>query len=212
MDVISLNIGKRQAIKAKSGTTGIYKRPLSTSVIINEQGVEGDVIVDVEHHGGVDQAVYIYGMPDYEWWSAELKRDLQPGTFGENITISELESATLYVGDQLQLGTVILEVTTSRIPCVTLAERMQDAQFVKKFTNARRYGAYCRVLQAGQVQIGDAVSLIPYAGEKVGINELADAFMRGGLSQEQLHRLLSVPLAIRARIHHESKLNPDPKK
>ena len=44
--------------------------------------------------------------------------------FGENLTIAGLESARMLIGDRLALGSVILEVTSPRIPCVTLAARM----------------------------------------------------------------------------------------
>jgi MOSC domain-containing protein YiiM len=58
------------------------------------------VIVDKKHHGGVDQAVYIYTRPDLDWWSAELGQKLAPGTFGENLLLSDLLSAELCLGDR----------------------------------------------------------------------------------------------------------------
>src|SRR3954464_519120 len=83
MQLISINIGRTQAIQGAkaSGTTGIYKLPVDTAQITAE-GLTGDAICDRENHGGVDQAVYVYGTPDYAWWSAELGRALAPGTFG----------------------------------------------------------------------------------------------------------------------------------
>src|SRR5215211_1617187 len=103
MELISINIGQARAIRngKASGTTGIYKSPVDAPVEITSLGLAGDVICDSGNHGGVDQAVYVYGTTDYAWWSAELERDLAPGTFGENLTISELESARLDIGDRL---------------------------------------------------------------------------------------------------------------
>ena len=49
----------------------------------------------------------------------------------------------------------MLEITAPRIPCGTLAARMGDAGFVKRFKEAERPGAYTRVLQTGHVQAGD---------------------------------------------------------
>lgn len=60
------------------------------------------------------------------WWSFEKGQTLLPGTFGENLTISELESASFCVGDRLKVGAVTLEITAPRIPCATLAARMCD--------------------------------------------------------------------------------------
>ena len=127
-------------------------------------GLENDAIVDTENHGGLDQAVYIFTVPDNAWWSAHIGRSLEPGTFGENLTISDLESATLNIGDRLRAGEILLEITAPRIPCVTIAARMEDPQFVKKFRFAEKPGVYCRVIETGFVKANDPVELIPYLG------------------------------------------------
>lgn len=126
MKLISVNVGEKRTIrKAKaSGETGIYKVPAREPVRVTRDGLAGDEISDKVNHGGPDQAVYVYGVPDYEWWSYELGREFAPGTFGENLTISGLESARFSIGDRLRVGSVVLEVTAPRIPCVTLAARM----------------------------------------------------------------------------------------
>ncbi len=207
MEIISVNVGKEQAIASKSGSSGIYKKSTTAPVMVGTEGLMNDVIIDVENHGGVDQAVYVYGVPDYDWWSNELQKDLIAGTFGENITISELESATLCVGDRLQMGDVILEVTAPRVPCVTLATRMGDPQFVKRFAKAKRYGAYCRVIQTGYIQQGDSVRLTEYKGTRISINTLADAFYNSPVTKEQMQLFLSIPIDIRSRRYYESKIN-----
>jgi MOSC domain-containing protein YiiM len=62
MELISVNIGKAQRIEnAKaSGQTGIYKLPASAPVQVTAEGLAGDTICDTKHHGGPDQAVYLY--------------------------------------------------------------------------------------------------------------------------------------------------------
>lgn len=138
MQLVSINLGAPRAIEyaQKSGTTGIYKLPQSGPVEITPLGLPNDAIIDVENHGGPDQAVYVYGLPDYDWWAAQLGRPLPPGTFGENLTLSEFESAACAIGDYLQVGAVRLQVTAPRIPCSTLAARMGDPAFVKRFRAA----------------------------------------------------------------------------
>ena len=206
MQLISVNIGEKRAIKAKSGSTGIYKLPASGPVEIGVLGIATDVIVDVEHHGGLDQAIYIYGTPDYEWWSKELGQNLVPGTFGENLTISELESARSLIGDRLKIGTVTLEVTYPRIPCVTLAARMGDPEFVKRYRHAERPGIYCRVLQPGVLQAGDAVEYIPYPDETISALEMFRDFYAGPKDAAKLRRYLAAPLTASARQEYEEQL------
>ncbi len=208
MQLFSVNIGRGQPIQnAKaSGKSGIYKLPVSAPVRVTSSGLTGDTICDTENHGGVDQAVYVYGTPDYEWWSGVLGRELSPGTFGENLTITKLQSAQLCIGDRLHVGSVILEVTAPRIPCVTLATRMGDPSFVKRFREAERPGLYCRIIQEGYVQVGDPVTLERHRGETIMAIELFRDFFSPDLNEETIRHHLAAPIAIRARVEKEKRL------
>jgi len=208
MRLISVNIGQARSIEnaKKSGRTGIYKLPVSAPVQITAYGLSGDVICDTENHGGLDQAIYVYGSLDYEWWSNELGQDLQPGVFGENLTVSALESTRFSIGDRLQVGTTILEVTAPRIPCVTLAARMGDPGFVNRFRQAERPGFYCRVIQPGWLQAGDPVSCEPYQGDTVTVLEMFRDFYEAERPVEMLRRYLAAPIAIRDRVAKEKQL------
>ncbi|MBK8794070.1 MAG: MOSC domain-containing protein, partial [Holophaga sp.] len=125
MQLISVNLGEERIFDNNTGKTGIYKFPAAGPVAITELGLVGDAVSDTKHHGGPDQAVYVYGAGDYAWWAEELGRDLPPGMFGENLTISELESAEFLAGDCLQVGAVTLQVTAPH-RCGDLAARMED--------------------------------------------------------------------------------------
>ena len=206
MKLVSVNIGKAQAVKAKSGQTGIYKRATEHSVRVDSLGLAGDTICDTENHGGVDQAVYVYGVPDYEWWAEALGKPLHPGTFGENLTVGTLESAGLRLGDRLEVGTVLLEVASPRVPCVTLAVRMEDEAFVKRFRQAERPGVYCRVLREGTLQVGDEVILHPYEGETLSVLEMFRDFYQPHRDAATLRRHLAAPLSERDRADKEAEL------
>jgi len=208
MHLISVNIGQERSIQnAKaSGKTGIYKLPTSESVQITADGLASDVICDVENHGGVDQAVYVFGTADYAWWSATLGRELPPGTFGENLTISDLASPAFSIGDYLHVGAVVLQVTAPRIPCVTLAVRMGDPTFVKRFRHAERPGLYCRVLQPGFVHVGDPVTWERYTGATITALEMFRDFYEPDLSEVNIRRHLAAPIAIRDRVDKEARL------
>jgi MOSC domain-containing protein YiiM len=208
MKLISVNIGQERNIpNAKaSGKTGIYKTPIKTPVQITANGIPDDAICDTKHHGGPDQAIYIYGTPDYQAWSQALGRELEPGTFGENLTISELESATLRVGDILQFNEVRLQVTSPRMPCMTLAARMGDNKFPEKFRQAERPGLYCRVLNEGWVQEGGTVSLERYSGETISILGMFRDYYIHDLDVATVQHHLAAPIAIRDRVEKEKQL------
>ena len=208
MKLLSINIGQKQTQQKGNEleTTGIYKLPVQEPVEIKSLGIHSDFICDQKNHGGPDQAIYVYGMPDYVWWSKELKRELYAGTFGDNLTVSELESAHFNIGDRLHVGSVILEVSAPRIPCSTLAARMGDPQFVKKYRQAERPGLYCRVIQEGTVKTGNEVKLERYAGETLSILQMFRDYYDNNKSEETLRLHLRAPIAIRARRETEEDL------
>ncbi|MBK7219053.1 MAG: MOSC domain-containing protein [Candidatus Promineofilum sp.] len=201
MKLISVNVGQMTplpGVKA-TGQTGIFKTPAGGPVAITAYGLEGDAIADTRHHGGADQAVYVYGAPDYAWWEAELGQPLAPGTFGENLTVDGLESAGLSVGDRLHLAEVVLEVTAPRIPCATLAARMGDPTFVKRFRAAERPGVYCRVIREGLAAAGEAVRLEPRSGPTITVLEMFRDHYDKDWDEAKLRRHLAAPIASRAR-------------
>jgi MOSC domain-containing protein YiiM len=208
MHLISINLGQERTQQNGSEveTTGIYKLPAGEPVEIRTLGIKDDFIANQKVHGGPDQAVYIYGMPDYAWWTKELGREVGPGTFGDNLTISNLESARYKIGDRLHIGSAILEVTAPRIPCATLAARMGDPQFVKRFRRAELPGLYCRVIREGLVQTGEDVRLEPFTGETILAVELFRDYYRTDKDEETLRRFLEAPIAIRARKDVEGDL------
>jgi MOSC domain-containing protein YiiM len=208
MQLLSVNVGRVHPINngKATGTSGIFKVPTSAPVKVTRDGLEGDAIVDMENHGGYDQAVYVYGSADCDWWASTLGRALEPGTFGENLTISGLESAPVQIGDRLRVGAVLLEVTAPRIPCATLAARMGDPTFVKRFRRAERPGLYCRVIEMGTVQAGDLVCLEPYRGETITASEMFRWFYDGEISEVDLRRILAAPIDFRARRDYEERL------
>ena len=208
MQLLSVNVGKERIIEnaGKSGKTGIFKLPSWDAVLITRDGLAGDTISDTKNHGGVDQAVYIYTQEDYGWWAQELNTELEPGTFGENLTISGLESAPVNIGDRFHIDGVVLEVTAPRIPCATLAARMGDPQFVKRFRHAERPGMYCRVIEGGPVRAGMVITHEPYTGATLTIGESFRMFYEHEPSEVDLRRALAAPIAIRDRQEKEEKL------
>jgi len=209
MKVLSVNIAQVRdvVIAGKAKKTGIYKEPVSRPVTVTKEGLKGDNICNHKYHGGVDQAVYIYGSIDYDWWQKSLNREIVPGTFGENLTISNLESSTFSVGDRLLIDEVILEVSAPRAPCSTFANKMADPTFVKKFKNAERPGLYCRVIREGFISAGDQVTIKKYADPTISILEMFREEFDPVGTEEELRRYLAAPIAIRDRIKKEERLN-----
>ncbi len=206
MRLTSINTGSIKAMQVGKQLvdSAIDKRPLFDTVQVTRDGLDGDEQADPRFHGGPDQAVYVYSVEDYAWWSQQLGRVLSPGLFGENLTIESLPG-DLFIGDRLLIGRVVLEVTGPRLPCSKFATVMQDDRFGQTFIAGERPGAYCRVLNEGQVSVGDAVSLV--SGSDVAVLDLFRLNYEGSPAVEDLERVLAVPLAERLRDKFEGRLN-----
>lgn len=146
------------------GVTAIDKRPVSGRVKVTKYGLRGDVQADRKHHGGIDQALYAYSDRDADYWVEQLGRDLPPGWFGENLRISGMDVSAAHAGEVWQIGSsVLVEVTYVRTPCQTFARWVggSDEQgWVKRFAEAKRLGAYLKVLKTGTIAAGDAVTIV----------------------------------------------------
>ncbi|MFT5560202.1 MAG: MOSC domain-containing protein YiiM [Candidatus Azotimanducaceae bacterium] len=207
MRIISVNVGKKSPLSVgkRETVTGIFKQSVDHTVEVKPLGITGDKVLDTRHHGGPDQALYLYRAEDYEFWANQLGQAMSPGMFGENLTIAGLVSAGLNVGDQLRLPNLLLEITAPRIPCNTLAARMGDPGFAKAFVKAERPGFYVRVIEAGTVTAGDPVELKPADFESISTIEFYRDVTRK-LDEATLQRYLALPIDVRTRRDFESRL------
>ncbi len=204
--LLSINIGRPEHVPGHRAPTGIIKRPVEGPVEIGNLGLPGDAVIDRRHHGGPDQAVYVYLQSDYDFWVGELGRSLEPGTFGENLTISGIDGRRLSVGDRFAIGSVLLEVTSHRTPCNTFAARMGDKIWAKRFFKAGRPGAYTRVLTEGSVRAGDPVDYTPFAGEPVLVSDLLALEGQRDIEIDTLKRGLAAPIHPKIRADFEKRL------
>lgn len=172
MRVLSVNLAAvgemfiRQSNHDHRIMTGIHKQSMPGAVRVNKLGLAGDEQADLTVHGGLDKAVYAYPSEHYAFWAAQrlaaLKRDepLPPGSMGENLTLQGLLEQDVWVGDQLHIGSAILQVTEPRRPCFKFAAKMGFGHAVKMMVQSGFSGFYLRVIEEGQVAAGDVVTLV----------------------------------------------------
>lgn len=201
----SVNRGTARHIAGYKPLTGIVKTPVAAAHV-DRLGLENDAICDRKHHGGADQAIYVYFADDYLWWTNELSRNIEPGSFGENLTISGIEGRTVAIGDRFAIGPVLLEVTYHRTPCMTFAARMGDPGWVRRFHRAGRPGAYCRVLAEGSVEAGMAIEHRPFSGERITVSELMALDGVRDIDPAFMRRALATPIREKTRFKYETRL------
>ena len=175
--VVSVNVGQPTDVRwhDRDVSTAIWKRPLAGRHRVAGVNLDGDDQADRRVHGGPTKSVYAYATEDYAWWEAGLGGNLDPGTFGENLTTEGIDLAAAIVGERWRIGTATLRVTEPRIPCFKLGMRMGDAGFVDRFAEAGRPGTYLAIETAGELGASDAIALVdrPDHGLTVGDVERA---------------------------------------
>ncbi len=191
--VLSVNVAAvvhEGAWTGSEGRTGIDKRPATSKVKFENDGVAGDVVVDRKHHGGYDKAVYAYAREDADWWESEIGRALSNGSFGENLTTTGIDVNAALIGERWQIGSVILEVSEPRIPCRVFAGFWDRPTLIKDFTDARKSGAYLRIIQEGEISADDEISVIKKPEHGVSIRDIFDA--KAG-ERAKINQLKTVP-------------------
>lgn len=204
--LIAICIGKPETIPGMKAKSGINKHPVSGPVAIGTQGIAEDAVMDRRHHGGEDQAIYVYFQEDYDFWAPELGYAPQPGLFGENFVISGTDSMRTAIGDRFEIGELVLEVTAHRTPCNTFARKMDDKFWVKQFHRARRPGAYCRVIQPASITAGLEVNIIPYEGDRISVAKLMSYDGSKEIPKDFMRRALGTPIDGKTRFDFENRL------
>lgn len=171
--VLSINTGIVQPLfinteaNAQSVMSAIRKAPLSGRVMVNRLGIAGDERADMSVHGGLDKAVYLYPHEHYAFWLTARERVLhrqEPlafGVMGENLTTEGLLETELWIGDRLEIGELLLEVTEPRAPCFKFAARMGYPQPIKQMLQSGFTGVYLKVVAPAEITAAEIIRVLP---------------------------------------------------
>jgi MOSC domain-containing protein YiiM len=195
MKLVSVNVGLPQTVtwKGRSVQTGIFKRPINNRVQVRTLNLDGDRQADLSVHGGPDKAIYIYPAEHYDYWRGELPgTELAWGMFGENFTTEGLLEETVNIGDRFRIGSAAVLVTQPRVPCYKLAAKFGREDIVKRFLASGRSGFYVRVLQEGEVGVGDMIELLSRGREAVTVADLARLYSGERQDLDLLQRAVQV--------------------
>lgn len=161
--IIGLFAGKVELLWDDRLQTAIRKKPVSGSVRLTEEGLEGDEQADREAHGGPDQAIHHYAADHIPFWLSEfpeLADTLKPGCFGENVSTVGLDETNLCLGDVLTMGSATVQVRQGRQPCWKLDMYIGHSDIANAFVNTGKTGWYYRVLESGWVSTNDFMTVV----------------------------------------------------
>jgi MOSC domain-containing protein YiiM len=185
LELVSINVSLPVDVQYnnKIVSTGIFKKPINRTIQISQSGLEDDQQVDLINHGGEHKAVYGFSANHYDFWRNKLNNPkLHFGQFGENLTITMLDEAKLCIGDQLQIGNCILEVTQPRVPCFKLGIALNLNAMPKLFVQHGATGIYFRVLQSGAISVGDQLEVLYHHPKQLTVQTLFRAYFDKNVS------------------------------
>lgn len=163
MTLLCIRTGKVREYREadQAWTSAIEKVPVMGQVTLSEQGILGDEHADRMSHGGPDKAILCYSREHYARWSDELGSAAPAeGTLGENFEVGGTHEEEMCVGDIIQIGETILQVSQPRQPCWKPAKHHRYPQLTARILKSGRTGWYLRVLQGGTIIAPQPLKLV----------------------------------------------------
>ncbi|KEF53595.1 uncharacterized protein A1O9_10570 [Exophiala aquamarina CBS 119918] len=159
--LVQLRTGKIKTVFGPDIRTAIYKSAHNEPISVTK------LIIGADEHafelgGGPDRVLLQYCSQHYDRWKMELpaSEDLfAPGGFGENLVARYANERNICIGDVIQIGNVLAQVTIPRQPCFKLNHRFQVKDMARRAQDSSRTGWFYRILEEGTIQTGDEMTL-----------------------------------------------------
>jgi ferredoxin-NADP reductase/MOSC domain-containing protein YiiM len=194
--LLSVNVGLPRDVTWQDKTvhTGIWKTPVEGPRMVRRLNIDGDGQGDLAGHGGEHRAVLVYQHDSYRYWQNQLDRaGFADGEFGENFTVDGLSDAEVCIGDRYRIGGALFEVTQPRVTCYRLGIRMNEPEMAALLVKHGRPGFYFRVLEEGEVESGDEITLVASGSERMSVSAIDALLYMPGHPSDQLERALRIP-------------------
>ncbi|QBL12371.1 MOSC domain-containing protein [Campylobacter helveticus] len=176
MLLVSMQVGKiKDYKKFKSAfVKDIYLQNAFVGIL----GFSENEIADMKNHEGSQKAVFANAINHYEIWEKFLGKKLNYGAMGENLSLSGVDEKSVCVGDIHRLGSVILQVSEPRLPCVKISKVHQKSDFCAEIFESGLSGWYYRVLQEGTCKVGEKLEILEKNSAKLSIMDLNRFFYK----------------------------------
>lgn len=197
MKVISTNIcnePKTFVWNGKEEQTGIFKYPTTEKLFLTKSDVQKDRIIDRVHHGGENKACYLFSAEQYPFWKEKYpNEEWNWGMFGENLTVSGLDESQIRVGNIYKMGSALVQVSQPREPCYKLGIRFGTQQILKEFIVQNHPGTYVKILEEGEVGMGDEFKLIQESENTLTVQEFYELMFLKEKPKDLLKRFMDNP-------------------
>ena len=172
-------------------TSGIRKRRQSRKVVVSELGLDGDQCYDPAHDGP-NRRVHAFPMEHYAVFSNMAGRPIEPPSFGENLALSGLPDNHACVGDVLQVGSSVLQITMPTERCKNPGRLAGVPMLLKWVIETLRSGYYLRVLERGEIGPGDSCTVLSRPNPHWSIETLTSSMYNRIKDREHLELLQTI--------------------
>ncbi|WP_153912909.1 MOSC domain-containing protein [Shewanella sp. TC10] len=166
------------------------KLPVQT-LKVTKSRVEGDNQADPIHHGGEERVLHHFPREHYgqyrRWDLITNFKDVP--AMGENISTVGLDESQVNIGDIIQIGEVLLQVTQPRSPCFKLNLQFGHPKFALAMQESRMCGWFYKVLQEGEIKASDSIVLIERKTD-ISIAQAMKIYFIADVDPEQYQQLM----------------------
>ncbi|MCX7060827.1 MAG: MOSC domain-containing protein [Gammaproteobacteria bacterium] len=166
--ITGLYAGQVQPMPGDGRPTAIFKTPVAGRMAIGREGLVGDAQADRRVHGGPDKALHHFPAETHARLAArfpDAAATLGPGALGENFSTLGADEATVCIGDVFAVGTAKVQLCQPRQPCWKIEARHGVDGMTRAIADDGIAGWYYRVIETGDVELGDAIELIDRAAD-----------------------------------------------
>lgn len=174
-----LYIGQPKPIGPDDAPSGIFKDPVDTC-LLTKTGLEGDVQVDKRVHGGPEKALYQFPLENYATLRQalpHLEDSFISGSIGENLSSESLDDTQVHIGDIVKVGGALVQVSQPRRPCWKVNHKYGNGHIAPLLMSQAISGWYYRVLEEGELRVGDTITLQERLENSVPVAEVWKVFL-----------------------------------
>ncbi|WP_415891669.1 MOSC domain-containing protein [Neptuniibacter sp. PT8_73] len=174
-----LYIGQPKPIGPDDAPSGIFKEPVDTC-LLTKTGLEGDVQVDKRVHGGPEKALYQFPSENYATLRQalpHLEDSFISGSIGENLSSESVDDTQVHIGDIVKVGGALVQVSQPRRPCWKVNHKYGNGHIAPLLMSQAISGWYYRVLEEGELQVGETFILQERLENSVAVAEVWKVFL-----------------------------------
>ncbi|KZZ83584.1 MOSC domain-containing protein [Bacillus sp. SJS] len=176
--------------KGKLFKSGISKDS-ANELEVSSGYITGDEVANHDFHGGRDRVLCVYPFEHYQNWETEFGKTLIQPAFGENLTVTGMREDEICIGDQLQIGSVLAEVSQGRYPCVTINRHTGIDQLLARIIETGYTGYFLRIIKPGTIRKQDSISIVNRTASMT-VADIHHTFFHNRKDTDAIRRILQI--------------------